>query len=96
MALDQVGYPAKSKRIALTASTGAGKNQDHVMLLTIGTGIGGGLVVNGDLYRGAFGVANIVSTGKFESEYLTHKHTLEIMELMDLIRDKIGLKYPGE
>ncbi|NCZ56802.1 MAG: gfo/Idh/MocA family oxidoreductase [Actinobacteria bacterium] len=40
--------------------------------------------------------ANIVSTGKFESEYLTHKHTLEIMELMDLIRDKIGLKYPGE
>jgi len=40
--------------------------------------------------------ANIVRTGKFESEYLTHKHTLEIMELMDLIRDKIGLKYPGE
>jgi len=40
--------------------------------------------------------ANIVCTGKFESEYLTHKHTLEIMDLMDLIRDKIGLKYPGE
>ena len=40
--------------------------------------------------------ANIVSTGKFESEYLTHKHTLEIMDLMDLIRDKIGLKFPGE
>jgi glucokinase len=30
------------------AKFGAGKNQDHVMLLTIGTGIGGGLVVNGD------------------------------------------------
>ena len=40
--------------------------------------------------------ANIVRTGKFESEYLTHKHTLEIMDLMDLIRDKIGLKFPGE
>lgn len=40
--------------------------------------------------------ANIVRTGKFESEYLTHKHILEIMDLMDLIRDKIGLKYPGE
>jgi len=39
------------------AKFGAGKNQDHAMLLTIGTGIGGGLVVNGDLYRGAFGVA---------------------------------------
>ena len=39
------------------AKFGAGKNQDHIMLLTIGTGIGGGLVVNGDVYRGAFGVA---------------------------------------
>jgi glucokinase len=39
------------------AKFGAGKNQDHVMLLTIGTGIGGGLVVNGELHRGAFGVA---------------------------------------
>jgi predicted dehydrogenase len=40
--------------------------------------------------------ADIVRAGKFESEHLTHKHTLEIMELMDLIRNKIGLKYPGE
>ena len=39
------------------AKFGAGKNQDHVMLLTIGTGIGGGLVINGNLHRGAFGVA---------------------------------------
>lgn len=38
----------------------------------------------------------IVRSGKYESEYLTHKHTLEIMELMDQIRNKIGLKYPGE
>jgi predicted dehydrogenase len=38
----------------------------------------------------------IVRSGIYESEYLTHKHTLEIMELMDQIRNKIGLKYPGE
>ena len=38
----------------------------------------------------------IVRAGKYESEFLTHKHTLEIMELMDQIRNKIGLKYPGE
>ena len=36
---------------------GAGKNQDHMMMLTVGTGIGGGIVVNGALYRGAFGIA---------------------------------------
>jgi predicted dehydrogenase len=38
----------------------------------------------------------IVRSGKYESEQLTHKHTLEVMELMDQIRNKIGLKYPGE
>lgn len=39
------------------ARFGSGINEDHLMLLTIGTGIGGGIVVDGDLYRGAFGVA---------------------------------------
>ena len=39
------------------ARFGAGKNQDHMMMLTVGTGIGGGIVVNGALYRGAFGIA---------------------------------------
>lgn len=38
----------------------------------------------------------IVRSGKFESEFLTHKHTLEVMDLMDRIRSKIGLTYPGE
>ena len=39
------------------ARFGAGVNEDHLMMLTIGTGIGGGIVVNGRLYRGAFGIA---------------------------------------
>lgn len=39
------------------AKFGAGRNQAHMMMLTIGTGVGGGLVVNNQLYRGAFGVA---------------------------------------
>ena len=38
----------------------------------------------------------IVRSGRYESEHLTHKHTLEIMELMDEIRNKIGLKYPPD
>jgi glucokinase len=39
------------------ARFGAGIGQDHLALLTIGTGIGGGIVVDGNLYRGAFGIA---------------------------------------
>jgi len=39
------------------ARFGAGRGIDHLLMLTVGTGIGGGIVVNGDLYRGAFGVA---------------------------------------
>jgi glucokinase len=39
------------------AKFGAGRNQEHMMMLTVGTGIGGGIVVNGSLYRGAFGIA---------------------------------------
>jgi glucokinase len=34
---------------------GAGKGADNVVLLTIGTGIGGGLVLGGEVYRGANG-----------------------------------------
>ncbi len=34
--------------------------------------------------------------GKIESEIVPHKDTLEIMELMDTIRNDIGLKYPME
>ncbi|CAB4529662.1 unannotated protein [freshwater metagenome] len=39
------------------AKYGAARNQAHLMMLTIGTGIGGGIVVNGEIYRGAFGTA---------------------------------------
>jgi len=34
---------------------GAARGADHVVLLTIGTGIGGGLVLGGEVYRGAVG-----------------------------------------
>ncbi len=39
------------------AKHGAGVGEDNVMMLTVGTGIGGGVVVGGSLHRGAFGVA---------------------------------------
>jgi glucokinase len=39
------------------ARFGAGRGRRHMLMLTVGTGIGGGIVVNGELYRGAFGIA---------------------------------------
>jgi len=39
------------------ATFGAGRNQEHMVMLTVGTGIGGGIIINGKLHRGAFGIA---------------------------------------
>jgi len=36
---------------------GAGKGEDHFCVLTLGTGIGGGVVLNGKIWRGAVGMA---------------------------------------
>jgi glucokinase len=36
---------------------GAGRGHDHVILVAIGTGIGAGIVLNGQLYRGRWGMA---------------------------------------
>jgi glucokinase len=35
---------------------GAGQGESHLVLVTVGTGIGGGVVVDGRLYRGRYGV----------------------------------------
>jgi glucokinase len=39
------------------ATLGAGRGHDYVMMITIGTGIGAGLVLNGELYHGRWGMA---------------------------------------
>ena len=36
---------------------GVGRGAKHLVLLTLGTGIGGGIIANGGLYRGAVGAA---------------------------------------
>jgi glucokinase len=36
---------------------GAARDHDHVLLIAVGTGIGAGLMLNGQLYRGRWGVA---------------------------------------
>jgi glucokinase len=36
---------------------GAGRGHEHVVLITVGTGIGAGIVLNGEVYRGHWGMA---------------------------------------
>jgi glucokinase len=36
---------------------GAAQGQTHVMMITLGTGIGGGILINGQVQRGRFGIA---------------------------------------
>ena len=35
---------------------GAGRGEDHLVVVTVGTGIGGGIVLDGRLHRGRFGI----------------------------------------
>lgn len=49
---------------------GAGQGSNHMVMLTIGTGVGGAIIANGDLFRGGFGIgaelghSNFVPNGK--------------------------------
>lgn len=57
----RVGLPVVVENDANAAAWGeftygAGHDVDDLLLVTVGTGVGGGLVLDGELYRGAFGV----------------------------------------
>jgi glucokinase len=56
------GLPAAIENDANAAALaehrlGAGRGSSHMVMLTLGTGIGGGLILDGKLYRGAVGAA---------------------------------------
>ncbi len=57
---DRVGLPVivenDANATAWAETTfGAARGHEHVVLITVGTGIGAGIVVNGELYRGRWG-----------------------------------------
>ena len=59
---ERIGIPVVVENDANAAAWGeftfgAGHDVDHLLLVTVGTGIGGGIVHEGELFRGAFGVA---------------------------------------
>lgn len=49
---------------------GAGKGCDHLICMTLGTGVGGGLILDGRLYRGAGYVAGEIGHIPFENKTL--------------------------
>ena len=59
---DRTGRPVVVENDANAAAwaetkLGAGRGHDHVIMITLGTGIGAGIVINGQLYRGRWGMA---------------------------------------
>jgi glucokinase len=59
---DRTGLPVVVENDASAAAwaettLGAARGFQHVMLITVGTGIGAGIVIGGQLYRGGFGMA---------------------------------------
>jgi glucokinase len=59
---DRLGVPVMIENDGNAAALaehrfGAGRGTSHMIMLTLGTGIGGGLILDGRLYRGAIGAA---------------------------------------
>jgi glucokinase len=59
---ERIGRPVVVENDANAAAwaetkLGAARGHDHVVLITVGTGIGAGIVIDGGLYRGCFGSA---------------------------------------
>jgi glucokinase len=59
---DRIGLPVVIENDAnaagwAEAKFGAGRGEHHLVLVTLGTGIGGAIVLDGKLYRGRWGVA---------------------------------------
>lgn len=58
----RIGIPVVIENDANSAAWGefkfgAGRGRENILMLTVGTGIGGGIVVDGKLHRGSFGIA---------------------------------------
>ena len=73
---------------ALTAeaSFGAAKGLKHAILLTLGTGVGGGILIDGKLYQGLSQMAGHLGHSTIES----NSHYLDVTNMPGSIEDAIG------
>lgn len=73
---------------ALTAeaSFGAAKGLKHAILLTLGTGVGGGILIDGKLYQGLSQMAGHLGHATVES----NSHSLDVTNMPGSIEDAVG------
>jgi len=73
---------------ALTAeaSFGSARGLQHAILLTLGTGVGGGILINGKLYQGLSQMAGHLGHCTIES----NTHSLDVTNMPGSIEDAIG------
>jgi glucokinase len=70
---------------------GAAKNEKFFLLVTLGTGVGGAIVSNGEIYRGAFGGA-----GEFGHVMIDVNGTESLSGIRGVLEGYIGQKYLSE
>ena len=69
----EAGLPTVAENDASVAALaefrlGAGRGSDSLLMATVGTGLGGGLVVGGELIRGRWGTAGEIGHGVFQPD----------------------------
>ena len=78
---------------------GAGKKQDNMMAVFIGTGIGGGLILNGNLYQGTYGTAGEIGHVVLRSDAPLGRRTLENLAsrsaIVNLITNLVKANHPS-
>jgi glucokinase len=68
------------------AAFGAAKGLQHAVLLSLGTGVGGGILINGQLYQGVSQMAGHLGHTTVHSE----THTRDVTNMAGSIEDAIG------
>lgn len=74
---------------------GAGKEEKDFLCLTIGTGIGGGIILNHDLYRGASSVAGEFGKLSLENKKGSYEAHASMSALLQQIEKKTGRLWDG-
>ncbi len=75
---------------------GAGKDHRNIVVVTLGTGVGGGIIIDKDIYRGGnfkAGEFGLMVIGRDDSGYITPPST---SKLVKMVSQAIGKEVTGE